>query len=78
MCLLTEYIYEKLMKLPLTTDDLGCSSNGMLLGLNMPVSAPLDVSIRKCFAILIVKMLFGGIGQNFMNPALGGRVFLVN
>ncbi len=77
-CILTEYIYEKLMKLPLTTGDLSAVVTGMLLGLNMPVSAPLWMSVLgSVFAIFIVKMLFGGIGQNFMNPALGGRVFLV-
>ena len=77
-CLLTEYIYEKLMKLPLTTGDLSAVVTGMLLGLNMPVSAFWWMSVLgSVFAILIVKMLFGGIGQNFMNPALGGRVFLV-
>lgn len=77
-CLLTEYLYEKFMKLPLTTGDLSAVVTGMLLGLNMPVSVPLWMSVLgSVFAILVVKMLFGGIGQNFMNPALGGRVFLV-
>lgn len=77
-CLLTEYLYEKFMKLPLTTGDLSAVVTGMLLGLNMPVAAPLWMSVLgSVFAILVVKMLFGGIGQNFMNPALGARVFLV-
>lgn len=76
--LLTEYLYEKLMDLPLTTGDLSAVVTGLLLGLNMPAGAPLWMSVLgSIFAILIVKMLFGGIGQNFMNPALGGRVFLV-
>ena len=76
--LLTEYIYEKAMKLPLTTGDLSAVVTGLLLGLNMPVNAPLWMGAAgSIFAILIAKMLFGGIGQNFMNPALAGRVFLV-
>lgn len=77
-CLLTEYLYEKLMKLPITTYDLSAVVTGLLLALNMPHTAPLWMSvIGSVFAILVVKMLFGGIGQNFMNPALGARVFLV-
>lgn len=77
-CILTEYLYQKGMKLPLTTGDLSAVVTGLLLGLNMPVGAPLWMgAVGSIFAILVVKMLFGGIGQNFMNPALGGRVFLV-
>ncbi len=77
-CLLTEYIYERAMKLPLTTGDLSAVVTGLLLGLNMPVNAPLWMgAVGGIFAILVIKMLFGGIGQNFMNPALGARVFLV-
>ena len=77
-CVLTEYLYQKSMKLPLTTGDLSAVVTGLLLGLNMPVGAPLWMGAAgSVFAILIIKMLFGGIGQNFMNPALGARVFLV-
>ncbi len=77
-CLLTEYLYQKGMKLPLTTGDLSAVVTGLLLGLNMPAGAPLWMGAAgSVFAILVIKMLFGGIGQNFMNPALGGRVFLV-
>ncbi len=76
--ILTEYLYQKGMKLPLTTGDLSAVVTGLLLGLNMPAGAPLWMGVvGSIFAILIVKMLFGGIGQNFMNPALAGRVFLV-
>jgi len=50
----------------------------LLLALNLPVSAPWWIGVMGAvFAILVVKMLFGGLGQNFMNPALGGRCFLV-
>ena len=66
------------MKLPITTGDLSAVVTGLLLALNMPAGAPLWMSVLgSIFAILIVKMIFGGIGQNFMNPALAGRVFLV-
>ena len=77
-CVLTEFLYEKLMKLPLTIGDLSAVVTGLLLGLNLPPSAPFWLAIiGGVFAILVVKMLFGGIGQNFMNPALGARCFLV-
>lgn len=77
-CLLTEYIYEKLMKQPITTGDLSAVVTGMILALNMPASIPLWMPISGgIFAILVVKMLYGGLGRNFMNPALAGRVFLL-
>lgn len=77
-CVLTEFLYEKLMKLPLTIQDLSAVVTGLLLGLNLPPAAPFWLAIiGGVFAILVVKMLFGGIGQNFMNPALGARCFLV-
>lgn len=75
---LTEYIYEKCMKLKITISDLSAVVTGLLLALNLPPAAPLWLGILGgIFAILVVKMLFGGIGQNFMNPALGGRCFLL-
>lgn len=77
-CLLTEYIYEKLMKKPITTGDLSAVVTGMILALNMPAGIPLWMPIcGGIFAILVVKMLYGGLGKNFMNPALAGRVFLL-
>lgn len=77
-CLLTEYIYEKLMKKPITTGDLSAVVTGMILAMNMPASIPLWMPISGgIFAILVVKMLYGGLGKNFMNPALAGRVFLL-
>ncbi|MCR5223397.1 MAG: RnfABCDGE type electron transport complex subunit D [Lachnospiraceae bacterium] len=77
-CVLTEFLYEKLMKLPLTIGDLSAVVTGLLLGLNLPPAAPFWLAmIGGVFAILVVKMLFGGIGQNFMNPALGARCFLM-
>ena len=75
---LTEYIYEKLMHKKITVDDFSAVVTGLLLGLNMPASAPWWMGvIGGIFAILIVKQLFGGLGQNFMNPALGARCFLL-
>ena len=75
---LTEYIYEKLMHKKITVDDFSAVVTGLLLGLNMPASAPWWMGvIGGIFAILIVKQLFGGLGQNIMNPALGARCFLL-
>ena len=73
-CVLTEYIYEKLMKKPITIGDFSAVVTGLLLALNLPVSVPFWIPVvGGVFAILVVKMLFGGLGQNFMNPALAGR-----
>ena len=72
-CVLTEYIYEKLMKKPITIGDFSAVVTGLLLALNLPVSVPFWIPVvGGVFAILVVKMLFGGLGQNFMNPALAG------
>ncbi len=77
-CVLTEFIYERLMKLPLTVGDLSAAVTGVILALNMPAGIPLWIpALGGVFAILVVKMLFGGIGQNFMNPALAARCFLL-
>ncbi|MBD5087583.1 MAG: RnfABCDGE type electron transport complex subunit D [Clostridiales bacterium] len=77
-CLLTEYVYERLMKRPITTGDYSALVTGLLLGMNLPPSIPLWIAmIGSVFAILVVKQLFGGLGQNFMNPALGARCFLM-
>ena len=75
---LTEYIYEKLMHKKITINDWSAVVTGLLLGLNMPASAPWwRGALGSVFAILVVKQLFGGLGQNFMNPALGARCFLL-
>ena len=75
---LTEYIYEKLMHKKITINDWSAVVAGLLLGLNMPASAPWWMgALGSVFAILVVKQLFGGLGQNFMNPALGARCFLL-
>ena len=77
-CVLTELVYELLMKKKVTVSDFSAVVTGLLLGLNLPAGAPWWIGIiGGVFAILVVKMLFGGLGQNFMNPALGARCFLV-
>lgn len=75
---LTELIYEILMKKKITIGDFSAVVTGLLLALNLPVSAPWWVGVLGgFFAIFVVKMLFGGLGQNFMNPALAARCFLL-
>lgn len=74
---LTEYLYG-LYRKKTTIGDLSAVVTGLLLALNLPVGAPWWVgAMGAVFAILVVKMLFGGLGQNFMNPALAARCFLV-
>ncbi len=75
---LTELVYELLMKKKVTISDFSAVVTGLLLAINLPPNAPLWIGVMGgVFAILVVKMLFGGLGQNFMNPALGARCFLV-
>ena len=74
----TEFAFEKICKKKVTTGDFSAVVTGLLLALNLPVSAPWWIGVvGGVFAILVVKMLFGGLGQNFMNPALGARCFLL-
>ena len=74
----TELVYEIAMKKKITIGDFSAVVTGLLLALNLPVSAPWWIGvIGSVFAILVVKMLFGGLGQNFMNPALAARCFLL-
>ncbi len=75
---LTEFVYELIMKKKHTIADFSAVVTGLLLALNLPPNAPLWIGVMGgVFAILVVKMLFGGLGQNFMNPALGARCFLL-
>ena len=77
-CVLFEYMYQSLMHKKLTVSDLSAVVTGMLLGMNLPHTLPLwMVVLGSAFAIIIVKQLFGGLGQNFMNPALAARCFLL-
>ena len=75
---LSEYLYQKFMKKKSTIKDFSAIVTGLLLALNLPPSAPWWIgAIGGAFAIIVVKMLFGGLGQNFMNPALAARCFLM-
>ncbi len=75
---LTEWAFEALLKRPVTIGDLSAVVTGLLLAYNLPVSIPLWIAaLGSVFAILVVKQLFGGLGQNFMNPALAARCFLL-
>ena len=75
---LSEFVMCKILKKPVSVGDCSAIVTGLLLALNLPSSFPLWMTaIGACFAIVVVKMLFGGLGQNFMNPALGARCFLV-
>lgn len=77
-CVLTEYLYQKFMKRPILAGDYSAIVTGLLLALNLPPEMPVWIAIiGGVFAILIVKQLFGGLGQNFMNPALAARCFLM-
>ena len=75
---MTEILCCIVMKRKISVTDLSAVVTGLLLGLNMPPAVPLYIPIMgSAFAIFVVKMLFGGLGQNFMNPALAARCFLV-
>lgn len=77
-CVITEFLYQKLMKKKVTVLDFSAALTGLLLALNLPVTLPIWMAIiGGMFAIIIVKQLFGGLGQNFMNPALAARCFLL-
>lgn len=74
---LTEFLFG-LYKKKMTITDLSAVVTGLLLAMNLPVSAPWWMAaMGGVFAVLIVKLLFGGLGQNFMNPALAARCFLL-
>ncbi len=77
-CVFFEWLYNKLVHAPCTIGDLSAVVTGMLLAFNIPVAAPIWMPvIGGAFSIIVVKMLFGGIGKNFMNPALAGRAFMM-
>lgn len=77
-CVVSEYLFEYLMKKPITIKDYSAIVTGLILALNLPATVPLWLPvIGGVFAIIIVKQLYGGLGQNFMNPALAARCFLL-
>ena len=76
-CVAFEYIYEKLLKKSNTVGDLSAVVTGIILAMNVPVGMPIgQLIIGDLVAIVVVKQLFGGIGMNFANPALVGRIVL--
>lgn len=77
-CVISETVFNLIAKKPITVFDLSAVVTGLILALNMPPNIAWWVpAIGGVFAIVVVKMLFGGIGQNIMNPALGARCFLL-
>ena len=76
---LSEFVYQYALKREITILDMSAAVTGLLLALNLPVSVPLWIPIvGSVFAIIVVKQLFGGIGKNFINPALAARIFLLS
>ncbi len=77
-CIICEFLWQHFMHKKVTVSDLSATLTGLLLALNLPPHVPIFVPIiGGAFAIIIVKQIFGGLGQNFMNPALGARCFLL-
>ncbi len=76
-CVLSEYIFNLIIKKPSPVGDLSAIVSGLLLAYNLPATAPLWLpAVGGIFAMVVVKGLFGGIGKNFMNPVLAARIFL--
>ena len=77
-CMFFEAITQRIFKKPVTVRDLSAALTGLLLALNLPPEFPVWMAILGCaFAIIVVKQMFGGLGHNFMNPALAARCFLM-
>ena len=78
-CVVSEYVFESKPRGPQPSSDFQCRcKSGMILALNCPSEIPLWIPILGgVFAIVIVKQIYGGLGQNFMNPALAARCFLL-
>ena len=73
-----EWAFEKICGKPITVTDLSAAVTGLLLGLNLPVSIPLwQAAFGSFVAIVVIKQFFGGIGQNFANPAITARVIML-
>ena len=76
-CVASETLSRSVMKRPQTVGDLSCVVTGLLLAFNLPVSLPLwQAALGSVAAIVVAKQMFGGIGSNFMNPALTARAIL--
>ncbi len=78
VCVISEIIFNKIVKKEDTTDDLSAVVTGLLLGLNLYADTPLwQAAVGSVFAIILVKCIFGGIGCNLVNPAITARVFML-
>lgn len=78
VCVLAEYAWQKIRGEQVTAGDFSAAATGMLIAFNMPVTTPFwVVVIADLFAIIAVKQIFGGIGNNFVNPALMGRLLVM-
>lgn len=76
-CVISEYVFRRIAKRSNTIGDLSAVVTGIILAFNLPAALPLwMVAVGGFVAIFIIKQLFGGIGDNFINPAIGGRVVL--
>ncbi|MBP5249177.1 MAG: RnfABCDGE type electron transport complex subunit D [Lachnospiraceae bacterium] len=75
---LSEFLFDLAVKKPNTISDLSAVVTGLLLALTLPANIPLwQVGVGAVFSIVIIKGVFGGIGQNFANPAITGRIFML-
>ena len=78
VCVISEFLFNKIVKKEDTTGDLSAVVTGLLLGLNLPAHTPLwQAAVGSIFAIIAVKCIFGGIGCNLVNPAITARVFML-
>ena len=78
VCILSEAVFNKIVKKPQSIGDLSAAVTGLILALNLPVNAPLwQACVGSFFAIIVVKCLFGGVGKNVVNPAATARVFML-
>lgn len=79
VCVLAEYVWQRCMHQKITIKDCSAALTGLLLALNLPPEVPFWIPvIGGLFAIIVVKQLFGGLGQNFMNPAAWSTLLLIN
>lgn len=77
-CMVFEALIQRIFGKKITVRDLSAAVTGLLIALNLPPEFPIWMALIGCaFAIIVVKQMFGGIGQNFMNPALAARCFLM-
>ena len=77
-CVLSELLFNIIVKKQQTIGDLSAAVTGLLLALNLPANVPLwQAAVGSLFAIIIVKCIFGGIGRNVVNPAITARVFML-